>query len=374
MPTWPIRFNLNIDHSNIELLECAARIQATARVIREIPIPPATQKRIDHLNILRAIRGTTAIEGNTLDEEAIDKLIKNPATASPEKLDKDGLEVVNAAKAMGYITQTLNKFPDRPLTQDVIREIHQITTCHIPYPHNIPGHYRTHPVNAGLYIPPRTGEEVRNLMAEFERWLTQTAQTNPVIRAISAHFYFISIHPFGDGNGRTARAIESYLLYQGRINARGFYSLANFYYKNREEYVVQLDRVRFQSNGDLTEFILFAMRGLDSELNQLHEEVLGEARRTAFRDYAREFFQGNEKLRSKNGARMISLLVDLTRVPNGISISDLLARKDPSSGLYAQATNKTITRDINYLQKEGLVIVKDGRLQARLELMTKYTA
>lgn len=373
MPTWPIRFDLNIDGSNIELLECAARIQAMASVIRKIPIPPSIQKKIDHLNILRAVRGTTAIEGNSLDEEAIAKLIETPEAPSPEKLDKEEREVVNAAKAMGYITQTLTKFPDRPLTQDVIREIHQIITQDIPYTHNAPGQYRTHAVNAGTYIPPRTGEEVRSLMTEFERWLAQTARTNPVIRAIAAHFYFISIHPFGDGNGRTARAIESYLLYQGKINARGFYSLANFYYKNREEYVVQLDHVRFQSNGDLTGFILFALRGLDVELNQLHEEVLAEARRTAFRDYARESLQENAKLRSKNGERMISLVVGLTREPNGILIAELIARKHPASGLYAHTTDKTITRDINYLQKAGLISVIDGRLQARLELMTQYT-
>src|ERR1039458_10375680 len=132
---------------------------------------------------------------------AIAKLIDKPTTAAPEKLDKDGREVVNAAKAMGYITQTLSKHPDRPLTQEVIKEIHQIITAEIQYAHNVPGHYRTHPVNAGSYIPPRTGEEVRQLMAEFDGWLTQTARANPVIRAIAAHFYFISIHPFGDGNG-----------------------------------------------------------------------------------------------------------------------------------------------------------------------------
>jgi Fic family protein len=89
-------------------------------------------------------------------------------------------------------------------------------------------------------------------MAEFFKWFNSgsAAHWNPVIRAIVAHFYVISIHPFGDGNGRTSRAVESYLLYQAGVNARGYYSLANYYYRNRPEYVSMLDHVRFVSDPD----------------------------------------------------------------------------------------------------------------------------
>ena len=86
-------------------------------------------------------------------------------------------------------------------------------------------------------------------------------------RAIAAHFYLVSIHPFGDGNGRTARAIESFLLYQAGVNAFGFYSLANFYYRERDRYVRELTDARFHHGGELTPFVLFGLEVSSLSLN-----------------------------------------------------------------------------------------------------------
>ena len=127
--------------------------------------------------------------------------------------------------------------PEAPLTEELVRHLHRTITQDIGYPNNIPGKYRTHPVRVGQYIPPGSGERVKALMAEFiSRFNSEPmAYWNPVIRAIVPHFYVLAIHPFGDGNGRTARAVESYLLYQAGINVRGYYSLANYYYRNQPE-------------------------------------------------------------------------------------------------------------------------------------------
>ena len=66
MPSWPVSFNLRLNLTSPEILTLAARAEAMARVIRAIPIPPHVQERIDRLNILRAVRGTTGIEGSDL--------------------------------------------------------------------------------------------------------------------------------------------------------------------------------------------------------------------------------------------------------------------------------------------------------------------
>ena len=84
----------------------------------------------------------------------------------------------------------------------------------------------------------------------------------------------MSIHPFGDGNGRVARALESFVLYRAGVNAFGFYSLANFYYRNRMAYINKLVEVRFRANGDLTAFALFALEGLVSELESVHHDII----------------------------------------------------------------------------------------------------
>ena len=130
-------------------------------------------------------------------------------------------------------------------------------------------------------------------MAEFAEWVNAPPALNwpAVVRAVAAHFYFVSIHPFGDGNGRTARAIESYLLYQSGVNVLGFYSLANFYYRNRAEYIELLNHCRFNEDRDLTPLIRFAIAGLVEELETVRQEVVDAVTVIAFRDYYRDILQ-----------------------------------------------------------------------------------
>ena len=114
-------------------------------------------------------------------------------------------------------------------------------------------------MNVGPYRPPPDGEQVRELMARFVRWFNEGSPTgwDPVVRAIVAHFYVVSIHPFGDGNGRTARAVESFLLYRAGVNARGYYSLANYYYQHRDQYIHSMNDVQLRGSQDLTGFVVF---------------------------------------------------------------------------------------------------------------------
>ena len=140
-------------------------------------------------------------------------------------------------------------------------------------------------------------------MSEFIHWFNTGTPTSwdPVIRAIVAHFYVVSIHPFGDGNGRTSRAVESFLLYKAGVNVRGYYSLANYFYRNRPEYIDSLNLVQMRGENDLTQFVAFALTGLVEELEEVHSEVLEEVRIIAFRDFARENLASDDKLGTPAG-------------------------------------------------------------------------
>jgi Fic family protein len=209
-------------------------------------------------------------------------------------------------------------------------------------------------------------------MAGFSEWFSGGAPRSwpPSIRAIVAHFYVVSIHPFGDGNGRTARGVESFLLYQGGINARGFYSLSNYYYRNRAKYVSLLDHVRFETNGDLTPFVRFALNGLVSELEAVHEEVLQEVTIIAFRDYAREALTTSGKMGTKPGERMYHFLLGLAEEP--ISVTALKRRGHPLSQLYRGVTSKTLSRDLNFLRSNGLIVIDGGEIRANLGVMKQF--
>ncbi len=376
MPRWNVHFDMHVRTGDPELVGLVAKARALASVIHGIPIPPHLQERLDRLNIVRAVRGTTGIEGVELSEEEVGEVLDAPAGTRvlAGSREREEQEVKNAAALMHAVAETLENAQGAPLSEALVQAIHSIVTHNIDYLYNVPGRYRTHRVVAGSYVPPEDGEEVARLMAEFMRWFATGAPAawDPIVRAVAAHFYVISIHPFGDGNGRTSRAVESYLLYLAGINARGFYSLANFYYRNRPQYFEELDRVRFQTDPDLTPFVLFALRGLVEELEEVHAEVLREVRLISFRDYAREALSGENKLGTPVGKRQFMFLLGLGREP--ISLGALRAGGHPLSALYRGVTTKTLTRDINALKKLGLVVVAGDTLKANLEFMRRFTA
>jgi Fic family protein len=373
MPSWDVHFNVSVHTEYPEVASLVSKCYALASVINNIPITPSRRDRIDRLNILRAVRGTTGIEGAQLTEEDVKRIMEAPnKMVLPPNRRREEQEARNAEKLMLYVARLLNRRPDCPLTEELICKLHEITTRRIDYPSNIPGKYRNFPVYAGAYVPPQGGSAVQKLMHEFVAWFNQGPPTawDPVIGAIVAHFYVVSIHPFGDGNGRTSRAVESFLLYKAKTNARGFYSLANYYYQNRSEYVSYLDKVRFETNGDLTPFVLFALRGLARELEEVHREVLLEVREIAFRDYVREVL--HDKLATKSGERLLTFMLELGT--DSVPIKAIRSGEHGLGRLYRALTPKTLSRDLNYLSQKRLIISQDGEIRANLDIMGKFTA
>jgi Fic family protein len=374
MPTWAVSFDCRLNTEDHEIVSTVARVSALADVIRGIPLPPGVQKYIDSLNIMRAVRGTTGIEGTELSETEVEQII----SASPEghvlprARQRAEQETKNANNVMIFVANTLERDPNYPVTEDLIRTLHQLTTQGIDYPANDPGVYRSHSVHAGTYVPPRTGDEVRCLMAQFIHWLNDDPPRGwaAPIRAIAAHFYLVSIHPFGDGNGRTARGLESFLLYQGGINARGFYSLANYYYQNRSEYEAMLDEVRFRTNGNITPFIKFALRGLVTEQEEVHKAILAQVTIIAFRDFARETLTNDGKIGTKTGERMFHFLLHLAG--DSVSVAQLRKGGHPLSERYHGVTAKTISRDLNYLKSRQLIRIDNGTVRANYEVMLHF--
>jgi Fic family protein len=371
-----VHFELTLQVDSRPVIENLARIHALAGVIRGIPIPPSVQRRLDRLNTLRAVQGTTGIEGTEFTEEELSRVLDaDPGTPALERgREREEQEARNAGALMRYVAEYVNHNPDAPISEQLILRFHEILTQGIDYPNSEPGRYRNHPVNLGFYRPPANGEDVRSLMAGFVRWLNtgRAASWDPVIPAIVAHFYFVIIHPFGDGNGRTSRAVESFLFYKARVNARGYYSLANYFYRNRQEYADYLSLVQMWGGNDLTPFVVFALNGLVQELDAVHNEVLEVVKRIAFRDYAREFLKDAGRLGTPAGERQLHFLTELS--DETVSLRELRSGAHRLYHLYRGVNTRTLMRDINYFKDNGLIIVDGDELRAALENMTQFTA
>lgn len=372
MPAWEATFDLRVNLDDPALIGQMAAATAIATVIRGFPLRPSVRKRLNNLNVLRAVHSTTAIEGNDLDEDEVRRaLLASPGQrALPLSQAREESEVRNAERVMRFVATTLDAEPDRPLSGGLIRTLHRLMTEGIDYPHNEPGAYRSHAVSVGTFVPPREGAEVRRLMDAFETWLNTPPVKvwPPVARAIAAHFYFVSIHPFGDGNGRTARAIESYLLYQAGVNVLGFYSLANYYYRNRDDYIAHLNHCR--EAGDLTPFIRFAVAGLVEELDSVRKEVATDVSLTAFRESARDQILLEERLNAPVRARLMLLLGSLDDVE--LDEDRLLSGRDPRAWLWKNVSRRTAMRDLERLEAMGLIAREAGVIRPRLDIVDRF--
>ncbi|MEO7174945.1 MAG: Fic family protein [Saprospiraceae bacterium] len=111
-------------------------------------------------------------------------------------------------------------------------------------------------------------------MGKFLDWVNADQNLDPVLKAAIAHFWFIIIHPFGDGNGRIARAISDMLLARAEASPERFYSMSSQILVERKRYYEVLQKVQ-HSNGDITEWLDWSLQCLKNALletdNTLHK-------------------------------------------------------------------------------------------------------
>ena len=375
MPGWPIHFNVSVRTADPRLIRAVERSRALAETLRGIPVSIGVRERLNALNVARAVHGTTALEGTRISEaEALEVFNAAPdRRVLPPDRARDEREARNAQAALEFVQRTVRADPGRPLDETLIREIHRLTTDGLPYADNVPGEYRSHVVNVGDYRPPATGEAVRRLMADFVHWFNQgqALRWDPILRAALAHFYVVCIHPFGDGNGRTSRAVESFMFCRAGVHAFGFYSLANFYYQHRDEYIRALSAARFTSDGDLTDFVLFAVQGLASELTAVRDELLAMVRVMAFRDYAWECLDTTPRLGNQRRVRMLILIRRLTDALLHSVGEDHVESLGVIASVYGRVGQRTMQRDLRLLLDQRLLIEHDDRLVPNVQIMSE---
>lgn len=367
MPKWNIHFNDQIDTDDRELISLFAEIESYRLSIMKIPLPPARQKEFNQLNMIRQIKGTTGIEGNNLTEEQIRKIIE-----SGQAKEDAEIEAENAHKVELFIREVVKqRGVDAPyLTEDLIRKLHELNTTGLKTMRVMPGRYRNENVTAGDYTAPDY-QEVSQLMSQFLDYINSPyvlKGLKPLIRAIIAHFYLITIHPFGDGNGRTSRALEAYILYSSGYNVRGFYSLANYHYRHRDDYIEQLNKARFVDNGNLTSFVKYCLRAFLHELKGVQQSILEYIKLIAFKDFVLEAAKvGEINMRQLN---VMQFLLD-----GGILYSEEYRNKKAAwiTHLYNNVTAKTAQRDLKKLIELGLVYERDKRLYPNISIMDLFS-
>ncbi|MEM7538553.1 MAG: Fic family protein [Chloroflexota bacterium] len=173
------------------------------------PLPNAAVQRLQAEMHIEWTYNSNAIEGNTLTLQETRLVLETGLTIGGKTL-REHFEVRNHQKAIDYVEALVQE--KIRITPFHVRQIHQLVLAQVD--DDNAGQYRKYPVRiAGASHEPPEPWEVGRQMTEWGDWLHETSEgIHPVTHAALAHHKLVAIHPFIDGNGRTARLVMNLLL------------------------------------------------------------------------------------------------------------------------------------------------------------------
>jgi len=211
------------------------------------PLPPELVKNLEEWFIVELTYTSNAIEGNTLTRKETAVVVEKGLTVSGKSL-VEHQEATNHASALQKVLK-LAKGETKDLTEQAVLDIHGTILRGID--DSNAGHYRTIAVRiSGSMVILPNPVKVSDLMTRFIRDITEARKLHPVEMAAEAHYQLVSIHPFVDGNGRTARLLMNLILLQNG------YPPALIRKRDRLRYIKSLEQAQLGgSKGDYYKII-----------------------------------------------------------------------------------------------------------------------
>lgn len=202
-------------------------IEAARAVVERAPLPPLAEAELRRRARIRSTHYSTRIEGNRLTLAEAESVIAGSQTVFRGR-ERDVREVQNYWNALLRVEEWAAQ--KTPLTEELIRRLHALVERG---PHSRPTPYRDGQnvireaaSGAIIYLPPEAAD-VPGLMAGLVAWIQRAEREGlpaPLIAAL-AHYQLVTIHPYFDGNGRTARLLATFILHRGGYGLHGFFSL-----------------------------------------------------------------------------------------------------------------------------------------------------
>lgn len=339
--------------------ECDAYVKA----LTDIPLKPEYRDKLLRVSLIKGAQATTAIEGNTLSQEEIEKLDEGwKLPPSKEYLE---IEVKNILAAFNeLLKEIVLEGRVSIITPELIKNFHRMIGQNLgDHFDAIPGRFRDDNRVVGKYLAP-DHKFVPELIDKLCEWLRREFHYSDgqnfltlVIQAIITHVYIEWIHPFGDGNGRTGRLLEFYILLRTGLPSIVSHVLSNFYNQTRPEYYRQLDLAR--KNKNLSRFIKYAVQGFRDGLKE-NLSLIQESQFVIFwHNYIYEAFSDVKYTKRDAFKRKRELILDIP-INKEFDIDQLVEITPGVAKRYAKVNRATILRDLKELQDLNLLI-KVGR-------------
>ena len=323
------------------------------------PLQPEAARRFYEIALIKGAQATTAIEGNTLTEDQVAGILRGTFSAPPSRAYQER-QVRNVLEALQAIAEDAMQGQSPVITGDLICEFnHQVLEGTEYESHVVPGQIRDYPVGVLAYRG-APAEDCRYLVDRLAEWLesdtfrsedTEIRFALAVACAIYAHLYLAWIHPFGAGNGRTARLLEFLILARcGMVPLPAAHLLSNHYNLTRDRYYRQLAKA--SRTGETTGFLAYAIQGLVDGIRDQIELVLQQHFSVTWINFVHDTMRQFPSSPARNRQRTLVLAM-----PSGIDTPkrELPELNPKLARLYASRGPRTLSRDLNRLRSVDLV-------------------
>jgi Fic family protein len=334
---------------------------------------PDVAEELHRVYLAKGVLATTAIEGNTLSEEQVRALLEGKLKLPPSQAYL-AQEVENIIKACNFLGETRGA---EKITPERIKLFNFMALKGLKLEEGVTaGEYRTGPVLVGTIYRGAPASDCQLLVDRLCEWLNGADFIAPkgletvyaIIKAVVAQLYLAWIHPFGDGNGRTARLIEFQILLAAGFPSPAAHLLSNHYNLTRSEYYRQL-AMASRSGGDILPFVKYAVQGFVDGLKEQLDRIRRQQWDVAWRNFVYEKFRDKRALGDK---RRRDLVLDLSRENKPVAIPSVTKLSARIAGDYAGKTHRTLQRDLSILEELGLIERTPKDVRAKREIILAF--
>ncbi|MDR3195801.1 MAG: Fic family protein [Endomicrobium sp.] len=274
----PLKFEPKYAITN-DILKKLLEIEAIKERVRFLPLTPKALASLRESSKLFSTHYSTMIEGNRLTQKEVSEVLLQYKQIKGRQRDEK--EIKGYYKALHEVSKLVNKKSN--ITEKNIKTLHgYIMGANKP----TPTEYRTEQnvikeLGSGriVYLPPEA-KDVPGLMSVLVSWLNENKNIIPIpILAAIAHYQYATIHPYYDGNGRTARILTTLLLHLNGYDLKGIYNLEEYYAKSLQTYYSAIDIGESHNYyfgravADITSWIEYFITGMLESFGKIEEHI-----------------------------------------------------------------------------------------------------
>lgn len=365
-----ISFRFRADTSDCLFWLKMGEVGSKCEHLSGVPLRPEIADELHRIFLAKGVLATTAIEGNTLTEEQVLQQVEGKLELPPSQnyLKQEIDNIITACNK--EVEEQLREPGKIELTPERIKSYNRQILHQLDLGEDVvPGQVRGHSVTVGNVYRGAPAADCEYLLQHLCDWLNGSEFQSPesdlnipyaVLKAVIAHIYLAWIHPFGDGNGRTARLVEFHILFASGVPLPAAHLLSDHYNKTRSQYYRELDRAS-KSGGELMPFIKYALQGFLDGLRDQIARIRVQQLDVAWDNYVHNRFR--DKKISPTQKRRRDLVLELSK-HDWIHVSDIEELSPRLAKLYAVAGDRMLQRDLNAVEKMKLVERKYGRVRA----------